>query len=91
MGRQSSAVIEWSHEAQVRDHVPSLRSPRDGNHADRRLQILLHLPWLWRNLDPEEGGLLRILLLRVGPVSADPRGVGRLLLEPITDPTCPTR
>ena len=60
--------------------MPSLRLPCDCVHADRRLQVLLHLPRLWRNPDAKTGRLLRVLLLWIGTVPAYPGGVEGLLL-----------
>ena len=79
-------TVKWHHEARVPDYVSTLRPSRDGNHADRRLQVLLRLPRLWRNPGAETRGLLRVLLLRVGSVPANPTGVDGLLREPLADP-----
>ena len=66
--------IEWRdlESRDIDDHLPALRGGETGDDADRRLPVLLYLQWLWREAATEAGRLLRVLLLRLGAVPADP-------------------
>jgi len=58
--------------------MSALRCREIGNDADGRLPVLLHLHRLWRDAAAEAGRLLRVLLLRLRAVPADPgRACGR--------------
>jgi hypothetical protein len=52
--------------------MSALRHGEIGTYASRRLPVLLQVYWLRRDASPEEGRLLRVLLVWLGAVSADP-------------------
>jgi hypothetical protein len=81
-----------SRRAGFRDHVSKMRSGNNGANAGRRLSDRLRMRRVRRHLAAEAGGLLRILLLRVGCVSADPgRATSRRLSNDRRLATYPTR
>src|SRR5262249_55868620 len=60
------------------DHLPALRPRGRRDHAARRLPVLLRLPRVRRTLEAAAGRLLRLLLLRLGPLPAEASGRMRL-------------
>jgi hypothetical protein len=56
----------------IYDYLPELRHHQGGDHAGRRLPVLLRVHQLWRASAAEAGRLLRVLLIRFGDVSAHP-------------------
>src|SRR6516162_5182612 len=58
----------------IHDHVPGLRYDKDRDHADRGMPVFLRMHGLRRAFAPQAGRLLRVLLLRVGALSADTGG-----------------
>jgi hypothetical protein len=73
INRSGSAIAEEeTHEPRIDHHVPALRHREIGDDADRRLPIFLCVHGLRSETAAEAGRLLRVLLLRLGAVSADP-------------------
>jgi hypothetical protein len=70
--------------------LPALRSSGNRDHADRRLPVLLRLQGLRRTAETQARRLLRVLLLRLGTVSADTGGeMLRLALAVLNRPSRP--
>jgi hypothetical protein len=61
----------------IYDHVPALLYREVGSDADRRLPVLLRVHRLRRKAQAEAGRLLRVLLVRLGALSADAGPVTR--------------
>ena len=83
--RQSTRECRWlraacrfgpANDPRVGHRLSALRHCKGRSHADRRLPVLLYLQWLWREAATEAGRLLRVLLLRLGAVPADPGAAG---------------
>jgi hypothetical protein len=67
------------HPAGVGADVPAVRCRVRRDDADGRVRLLLHVRCVLRVAAPEAGGLLRLLLVRVGQVPAE--AAGRLALR----------
>ena len=64
------------HDRSIHHHVPALRTSGDRAHAGRRLPVLLCVQGLRRTAQAPCRRLLRVLFLRLRPVSADAGGGG---------------
>jgi hypothetical protein len=74
----------WSRWEPLDDHhipidLSELRARRARDHADGCMHLLLRLRRLWRGAKAEDGGLLRVLLIRVGSL---PSSTGRPIVLP---------
>src|SRR5207253_4007230 len=67
-------------------HLPAMRLPQGGSHADGCVPVLLRMHPLQDAAQAERGRLLRILFLRVAQMPADP-GTG-VLLRVTARPSC---
>ena len=75
--------------AHLRADLSALRLRPAGNHADRRLSVLLRVQSVPRDAAPEAGRLLRVLLVRFGEVPTGP-ATARLLRLTATSDHLPT-
>jgi len=58
----------------IDDHLSTVSTSIAGDDANRCMSIFLRLQGLWRSPETKAGRLLRVLLLRFGPMSADSGG-----------------
>ena len=64
-------MLGHNHASAIEDYVPPLLHGSGGDNADRRLPVLLRVHWLRSQAQAEARGLLCILFVRIGALSAD--------------------
>jgi len=65
------SMLRGTHVSWITRYLPALRNRQSGNHADRCLPVLLSMHRLRCDAAAQARRLLRLLLLWLGPVSAE--------------------